>query len=1107
MKNFNGEGVSCLFLTQKNIRVMRLVLILLTVMLFRVSATESLAQETRINLKMENSTVKEVLKNIESRSDFTFYYNDNVIDTDKRVSMNVENTSISDILATILPDCSFKVVNRNIIITGKKQSTAEPVAQQSEKTVTGVVVDENGVPVIGANVVVKGTTIGTVTDVDGKFSLNVPQGAVLTISYIGYIDRELKVGSQSSLEIALREDTQALDEVVVVGYGTVKKGNLTMAVSSVKSEVLENRPVQSATEALQGQVPGLSITSSGRPGDAATMQLRGATSLNESGSPLVLIDGVPGEFNYLNVDDIEDITVLKDAASAAIYGSRAAHGVILVTTKRGKTGKPTFRYNGSVGVNTPTNMPEVMSSAVYARVLNEAYQNMGRSAVYSEEDIQKFASGEDPNRYPNTNWLDLAFQNSITTRHSIAASGGTDNVKYHLSAGVDHQTGVIPEVSQNVFNVRSNVDVAINERLDVSFDIRYTQRKKDEVGGLDGIIQDIYKMYPVDVAYYTDGTYGYNAKLVINPIAYLKERGHNYEDRHDANGTFKLNYKILDGLTFTGIANVNYVFDNESQHGRKIYFTDYFTKQQYENGVNSLTEERDYKEYYNLQALLNYKKSFGKHNLDILAGFQSENEKTSDISAFRDGYPTDLIYVLDAGSQDNWSNEGTSAHWSLASVIGRVNYDYDGKYLVSASFRSDGSSYFSKGHRWSTFPTVSAAWRITSEPFMESTSHFLDDLKFRGSWGIAGSSSGLVDPDTQMSLYPSYTTIAMGNVVLNSIYKQTAYLSSLGNDELGWEKTYMYDIGLDARLLQNRLGITVDYYKKTTRDILIELPVPLEYGLDNPKMNIGEVSNRGWELELSWNDQINDFNYGVAFNLSDNKNRVESIGGTNAWINGNQYTNVGYAMNSIYGYESMGLFQTEEEIEGAPFQNVQNKPGDIRYVDQNNDNKIDGDDRVVIGDPNPHFLFGLRLNGEYKGFDLSLFFQGIGKKDYIMAGAGIRPFNDSPLMKHHMDYWSEDNRDARYPRVMPNAEGNFNYETSDFWKINGGYLRLKNLQFGYKLPKSILSNIGIGYARIYFSANNLFTIDNFIPGYDPETENAFTYPLARTYSFGLNVQF
>lgn len=1094
------------------LRIMRLTTCFLFLFTWFAFAESANSQNARVSLNKHQAQLQDVLDEIEKQTDYLFISNRN-IDLKQHVSVQAKNKPVREVLNTLFAktDLSFTMEGVNIILIQNGRVNEMATAPQQARSLTGVVTDQNGEPVIGANVVEKGTTNGTITDIDGKFMIDVAPGATLLVSYIGYTPSEIKVGNKNSLAITLHEDTELLDEVVVVGYGTVKKGNLTTAVSTVKAENLVNRPVQTMAEALQGEVPGLNIVSSGRPGQAATMQLRGATSLNETGSPLVLIDGVPGEFNYLNVDDVESVTVLKDAASAAIYGSRAAHGVILVTTKRGKSGKPTFVYNGSVGVNTPTNMPVVVGASEYARIKNEAYNNIDKGDVYSADEIRMFAEGTDLNRYPNTNWLDLMFQNSIVTRHSIAASGGTDNVKYHLSGGFDRQTGVVPEVSQNIFNVRSNVDIAITKKFGVSFDFRYIQRKKDEVNGLDGIVEDIYKMDPTQVAYYTDGTYGYNPGLITNPIAYLHEYGHNYQDKHDASGIFKVNYDIFEGLKFTGIANVNYQFDNISNQGRVLQLTEYFTQQIYEKGENTLMETRNSKQYYNLQALLNYKKSFGKHNLEALVGFQSESERIDKLKAGRKGYPTDLIYVLDAGSKEQWSNEGTAEHWRIASALGRLNYDYDNKYMVTASFRSDGSSRFASGHRWSTFPSVSAAWRVTEESFMENAKTVLDDLKIRGTWGITGASSGI-------GLYPSYTTIDMGGVVLNNVYTQTALLKTLGNTDLGWEKTAMFDIGIDAQLLGSRLSVTADYYQKKTSDILLEMPVPMEYGFGKPKMNIGEVMNKGWEVAIGWNDNIRDFQYSIQANLSDNKNEVTDLGGSVPWIKGkgiennikyvyDRYTAVGYPMNSIYGYESMGLFQSQEEIDNAPFQNLKNKPGDVRYKNQNDDEKIDGNDRVVIGDPNPHYLYGLRLSGQYKGFDLSMFFQGVGKRDFIATGPMVRPFHGSPVLENHLDYWSESNKNAAYPRVLPNAEGGFNYDTSDYWKMNAGYLRMKNLQFGYTLPKSILNTSSFQRIRLYFSATNLFTIDNFSPGYDPETGDAFTYPLARTYSFGLNVQF
>ena len=1056
------------------------------------------AQTGTVTVKLQNASVKELFSAIENQTSYRFSYRDAEIKGKGNVTISATNRELKQLLEGELSKLGLKyaVSGNKIIVT-----PVAAAASAQPKKVTGKVVDANGEPVIGATIKEQGTANGTITDFDGNFALDVADNAMLEVSYIGYKSQELKAVAGKMLSVTLREDTEVLDEVVVVGYGSVKKGNLTTAVTAVKSDMLENRPTQSVTDALQGVVPGLNIVQSSRPGKASTMELRGATSLNDSGSPLLLIDGVPGEFDYLNVDDIESISVLKDAASAAIYGSRAAHGVVLVTTKRGKSEKPTLRYNGSVGINTPTDMPEMVSSAEYARVRNEALRNVGREELYTVEDIRKFASGEDLNRYPNTDWLDLMFQNSITTRHSLAATGGTDNIKYYLSGGFDHQTGVVPEISQDVFNVRSNVDANITSKLKLSFDLRYILKQKDEVNGLDGIITDIYKMNPTQVGYYTDGTYGYNSSNIVNPIAYLHETGHEANDTHDVSGIFKLEYEILDGLKFTGLANVNYVFGNITTIGRQYNFTNYFTKEEIPFGQNTLSEKRTLKSYYNLQALLTYQKKIKEHSFDVMLGYQQENQKDDWISAYRDGFPTDLVHVIDGGSKDNWENGGNAEHWSIASFIGSLNYDYASKYLLTFKVRTDGSSRLASGKRWSTFPSVAGAWRITGEDFMESTSSFLDDLKLRASWGITGASSGV-------GLYPSYTTIGMGGVVLNNVYRQTAYLKSLGNTDLGWEKTNMVDVGLDMSLFNNRLGVTFDYYIKKTNDILIELPVPLEYGLGKPKVNVGTVRNNGWELSLNWNDKIGGVTYHIQGNLSDNKNEVLDLGGTGPWVSG--YTDVGLPMNSLYGYEALGFFQSEEEIIESPFQNVKNKPGDIKYKDQNNDNVIDGEDRVVIGDSAPHYLYGLRLTAEWKGFDISMFFQGVGKKDYLMSGPGVQPLTDSgkgAVFEHQLDYWTENNRDAKYPRILESNQATFNYEKSDFWKINAGYFRMKNLQIGYNFSSQLLKNTALKNLRLYFSASNLFTIDNFVPGYDPETTSAYTYPLARTYSLGINVQF
>ena len=1089
---------------KKFLNIMRISTLLLFVCIFASYASDLSSQTAKVNIANTRMTIGDFIKQVEKETGYMFVYNKGEIDANRTVSLKKGNNTVGDCLNRIFDGTGVSFVfDDGYVVLTKHSQTQAAVSQQSGKLVKGAVTDESGLSVIGANVFIKGTTVGTITDMEGNFSLEVPSdNDILVISYIGYVEQQIPVKNRKNWSIVLKEDAQNLDEVVVVGYGTQRKGNIATAVTTIKSDVLQNRPVQTVGEALQGQIPGLSVTAKGAPGESPKLQLRGSSVLksDNSSEPLVLVDGVPADFNFLNPEDIESINVLKDAASSAIYGSRAANGVLLITTKRGKMGKPTFRYNGSVGVNTPMYMPQSISSAEYARIKNEAERNMGRAPIYTDEDISKFANGTDLNRYPNTNWLDLAIQNSVTTRHGLEASGGTEKVRYLVSAGVDHQTGIFPNTQQNVFNVRSSTDISITKKFGISFDIRYQLRDMDALNNQEDIYKQFIQADPTMVAYYTDGSYGYNPGFFTNPLVPLYEGGQKYTNRHEASGIFKLDYEIIDGLKFTGIANVKYTFKNEESRARKVFYKNYFTQEVFENGENSFSDRRDYNAYYNLQALLNYKKSFGIHNLDILAGYQQESENSDWLKGARSGYPTDIIWELNPGPKDNWSNDGNGEHWALASFIGRINYDYDNKYILSLSMRSDASSRFAKGSRWSTFPSVAAAWRISQESFMKGIRSWLDDLKIRASWGQTGSATGL-------GLYPSYTLISTGGLILNNTYQQIASLKTIGNQELTWEHSDMLNLGLDVKVLNSRLNFTGEYYIKNTKDILLEMPVPLEYGFGKPNMNVGEVRNKGWELSLSWDDRINDFGYSISGNLSDNRNEVIDLGGTGPWKGSNTYTDVGLPFNSIYGYESMGLFQSDEEVANAPFQNSNTAAGDIRYKNQNGDNKIDANDRVVIGDPNPHFLYGVNLGFDYKNFDLNMFFQGIGQKDRVIMDNFVRPFYDSSIFEHHLDYWTPENTGAKYPRILNKDDGTHNYQQSDYWMINAGYFRMKNLQIGYTIPREILRPAGFDRVRVYFSANNLFTVSDFVPGMDPESEKSVSYPFARTYSFGLNVQF
>ena len=776
-------------------------------------------------------------------------------------------------------------------------------------TVKGVVVDAGGEPVIGASVQLKGAAgVGTITDVDGKFTLSVPANGVLQISYIGYKTTEVRVNGQAGLKVTLQEDTETLDEVVVVGYGIQKKASVTGSVAAISSDKLMEVKAPSVTNMLAGRLPGLrAVQRSGSPGDdGASVDIRGY------GSMLVIVDGIERDYTQLDPNDIESISILKDAA-AAVYGFKGSNGVLLVTTKKGTEQKVKIEYNGYVGFQKVTRYPEMMNAYEYASLYNEAIHNANPwrgASAYSQEQLEAYRNGT-----AGTDWWSETMRSTAPqTSHNLSLTGGTEKVKYLVSAGVDHQTGIFPQTQQNVFNVRSSTDIRISKKFDISFDIRYQLRDMEGLNDQQDIYKQVIAADPTMVAYYTDGTYGYNAGFFTNPLVALYEGGQKFTNRHEASGLFKLNYEIIDGLTFTGIANVKYTFKGEDSQSRKLVYKNYFTQELIEKGQNSYSDRRDQNNYYNLQALLNYKKSFGIHNFDILVGYQQESESSDWLKGSRSGYPTDLIWELNPGPKDNWSNDGNGEHWALASFIGRINYDYDNKYILSLSMRSDASSRFAVGSRWSTFPSVAAAWRLSQESFMEGTRSFLDDLKIRASWGQTGNANGL-------GLYPSYTLVSTGGLILNNSYQQIAQLKTIGNTELTWEHSDMFNIGLDARLLNSRLSFTGEYYVKNTRDILLAMPVPLEYGFGKPNVNIGQVRNKGWELSLGWSDRVNDFGYSISANLSDNRSKVVDLGDTGPWKGSNTYTEVGLPFNSIYGYESMGLFQSDKEVADAPFQN------------------------------------------------------------------------------------------------------------------------------------------------------------------------------------------
>lgn len=996
-------------------------------------------------------------------------------------------------------------------------------ATVNASNVTGVVVDASGVPLIGVNVLEKGTTNGTITDFDGKFTLNVSSpNAKLVISYIGYVSQEVLAPKNGELKVVLKEDTETLEEVVVVGYGTQKKANLSGSVSSVDSEQLQNRPIQNVSSGLQGLMPGVTITgTNGAPGmDSGNIRVRGTGTLN-SASPYILIDGVESEtMGDLDPNDIASISVLKDAASAAIYGSKAANGVILITTKRGSTGKPKISYSGYISFQNTTETIDRLSSYEYASMYNDALKSEDKAPRFTPDEIQKFKDGTDPN-YPNTDWYDLAYKTGIQHRHNINISGGNEHAKYMGSLGYLNQTGVLPNAGREQFNARTNLDMKITKRLSAKINLAYIKNKYDDAssayygGSSDQIIRQLNLISPWIVNRYEDGTYGTISDG--NPIAWLDSGMKVTRDNYNFTGLASLDYKILDELTLT--LTGSYVNDLQNYK----YFQPFIQYNPNKASDPSSLDERYYRwDRTNYDVLLNYDKTFGKHNLKGLAGWHTEKYNYKYMKAYRKNFPNDNLTDMNAGDAATQTNEGYSRELAMISWFARVNYDFAGKYLLEANIRADASSRFAKGNRWGYFPSFSGAWRISEENFMKGAQNWLSNLKIRGSWGMLGNQDALNSADASGAFYPAINTYEIGATypfggALNSGY----YQGSFRLNTITWEKAKTWGVGIDFGLFNNKVTGSIDYYNRKTEGIMMDVAVPNEFALSPYKDNVGEMVNRGVELNISYNDKWGDWSFGAAANFAYNHNEITDLGGVDYLETGYSQRNaVGFAMNSYYLYQADGFFNSQEEADaftakyGNPFGGGDFKAGDIRYVDTDGNGTLNGKDRVMANSSDPVYTFGLNLNAGWKGFDLSLMFNGAAKVSRLFDAHevyGAFSGDAGHPASIWKDAWTETNHDASMPRIFTdtNSPSSSRNAVSTFWLQNTNYLRLKNLQLGYTLPKSLLANWGIDNVRFYYSVENLFTIDNMKINIDPEatSQRLSSYPLLRTHAFGVNITF
>lgn len=1028
------------------------------------------------------------------------------------------------LLIKLLCNC-LKVFSCFVLLTGPL--FLQSAAAQDQRSVGGTVTDLAGGVLPGVTVHIEGTTQATaVTDRNGAFKLKAPENATLVFSFIGFITQKTVIDSRSLLHIKLLATVSNLQEVVVVGYGTQKKVSLTSAVSTIGKEDLAGRSSPSVVNSLQGQVPGLNISqSNSQPGYSQTsINIRGISSLSNN-PVLVVVDGVPTtqSLDDLNPSDIDNISVLKDASATSIYGARGSGGVILVTTKTGKsiTGKPTIVYDGSFGLQKVTRLPDFVPAPQYVDLVNQAIQNdnPGSTPRFDAATIQQYKSGA----LPSTNWLSLILsKRAYQQQHSLSVSGSTDKVSYFLSASLMDQDGLMPNVGYTRKNLRSNINIRMNDKIEIGLNTSYVTDDKYQPSGY-GISAVLGWGYVVPVTEYPYTSTGLPRSFRggWTPIQPLYGGLQDLQD-NTLNNIITAQYHVLPGLDVKGVYSYSYGTVNESSQQKVItaYFDD-GTPAYSAPASPELTKSNTVIKNPNLIFTGTYTRSFGKHNIKLLGGYSQESQGIEYNSMSRGGFLNDQIKEIDGGNSDRslWILSGRGVEWALSSGFGRLNYDYDGKYLLEVNGRADGSSRF-LDNRVGFFPSVSAGWLLSRESFLKN-SGFINFLKLRGSYGSVGNQSALAtggdyagQTSQTTALYPFAALLGTSNYVLNNAQFQTTYYSNIANADLTWETKTTENIGLDATMLNSHLSATLDLYNEHTTGIIRSPSVPTSFGAAAPYVNSGIVQNRGYEFALAYTSKAGELSYHIGVNFSDNKNKVLSLGGTPPTI-GNNLLQVGYSPNEWFGYQAEGLFQSQQEIDShaVQFNQLKLKPGDIKLKDVNGDGVVDATDRVPLGDAQPHYIYGFNGKFNYRSFDLSFLFQGV-LKNLSYFGAGVEsPFASSTgnITQAQLDYWTPENRNARYPLLR--IDQSVNYGALSSWLLyNGAYLRLKNLQIGYTLPPTVGARLGLQGLRLFLTGENLltFTSKSFPKDIDPELGNyggSGNYPQTMIFSLGLHIGF
>ena len=1096
-------------------RIMRISTFLLMVCVFCSYAGNAHSQNAKVSIHMNNVKLDKILNEIENQTDYLFIYN-NQVDINKITSVKVKNEAVAQVLDRILSGTgiNYELEGTHIILT--TEAIKDLHAQQQAKTVTGTVTDVSGEPIIGANIRIKGTTTGTITDIDGNFSIEAKPQSVIEVSYIGYLTQETVINNQKSIRFLLKEDTKTLDEVVVIGYGVQKKADLTGSVANINTEKLNTQSNANIGQALQGKIAGVDIVSQGgAPGSGTRIMVRGIGTLNNA-SPLYIVDGMyMNSIDHINPNDIASIDVLKDASSAAIYGSRAANGVIIVTTKEGSNteGKPIIDLSVNLGISTASKFLDMLDAKGWAEVTTIARQAIGKPALDMATDLAN---------KPDNDWQDIMFRPALMQNYNLAVKGGGKYSTYYTGLGYFNQDGIVKGTNYQRYNIQSKNDYkrgifSAGTNLIISFSHDKPLHQELRGGMIGTILQSVPTLEKYDDT--REGGYGGTYGDVVNiphPLAIIDD---NIMDRYNENVKIFANLyaqiELFKGLKYKLNLTPDFSFERYKNYLNKYDFG------LATNSITQLTERQRRRRNILVENLLTFDRTFGEHKISALAGYPYQDSRFRHIQAYGEGLPQGLEEI-DAATT-NRSNEGNSWRSVLTSILGRVFYSYQNKYLFTATIRRDGSSKFGKNNRYGYFPSFSLGWNVAEEKFMENV-HWLDQLKLRGGYGVLG------NQEIDNYQYSSTITTGINYPDGNGGLLQGAFPKNFANPDIKWEETAMTNVGIDFMAFNNRLSLTADYYVKNTKDILLTVPIPISSGgANDPIRNAGKIRNNGFEFNLGWMDQPNpDISYGINLIGSFNKNKVIAMGSESGSIKGgstNQNittseTKAGYPIGGYWLISTAGYFNSQEEVDayakdGKKIQPAA-EPGDIKFVDANNDGVINDDDRVFQGSPFPDFTFALNGNMRYKNFDLSIGLQGVlGNKIYNATRQTLEDVTKgSNFLASCLDYWTPENKNASHPRLTWDDPNRNTRAESDRYLENGSYLRLRSVQLGYTFPQTWFKG-AIQHARVYINAENLFTITSY-SGYSPDVnaDNAnyrgfdnFIYPTNRTFMLGLNVTF